>query len=170
MEGFTSGKALPDPARKPTAPGTVFPGGRKGGRKAIQPIRAWEKLRWWWSKDKKRMSTLDVSNWLRDSSTEPVPSNRGLLGIISTCPFGPLNCICIECPAILRQISVKLGKFRRLSRNLGGWSLSGWLGRTTSIRKFAPTGINRWSSKGIAEPPPVISILSRYASDTSRPS
>jgi hypothetical protein len=60
MEGFTSGKALPDPARKPTAPGTVFPGGRKGGRKAIRPIRAWEQLRWWWSKDKKRMRFVNV--------------------------------------------------------------------------------------------------------------
>jgi hypothetical protein len=61
MEGFTSGKALPDPARKPTAPGTVFPGGRKGGRKAIRPIRAWEQLRWRWSKDKKRMPKVIVS-------------------------------------------------------------------------------------------------------------
>jgi hypothetical protein len=60
MEGFTSGKALPDPARKPTAPGTVFPGGRKGGRKVIQPIRAWEQLRWRWSKDKKRMEADHV--------------------------------------------------------------------------------------------------------------
>jgi hypothetical protein len=62
MEGFTSGKALPDPARKPTAPGTVFPGGRKGGRKAIRPIRAWEQLRWRWSKDKKRM-VVDLCDW-----------------------------------------------------------------------------------------------------------
>jgi hypothetical protein len=66
MEGFTSGKALPDPARKPTAPGTVFPGGRKGGRKAIRPIRAWEQLRWRWSKDKKRM---DRGSWESVSST-----------------------------------------------------------------------------------------------------
>jgi hypothetical protein len=127
MEGFTSGKALPDPARKPTAPGTVFPGGRKGGRKAIRPIRAWEQLRWWWSKDKKRMGIGRVNH--RDppqretesSCTECLHTStsfEALISIMVGCsPVGMRNrrkaaATCEKLPSVLSrtQLEVLVGE------------------------------------------------------------
>ena len=41
--------------QSPDPTNSSFAGGRKGGGKVIQPIRAWESTRWWWSRNKKRM-------------------------------------------------------------------------------------------------------------------
>ena len=65
--------------------------------------------------------------------------------------------------------AVKPGRFLRLSRNLGGWPPVGGMGRSTSVVKYAPTGINRWSNKREGAPEPVVYMRFKHIIDTNCP-